>query len=103
MLHEKEYNIITTEENVLVFAIKPTISEPENPILIYDGKNHATFYRTSEDVILLDYINKDAQKLLHEAAEILVLEYDQVADKVIKNYKARVKIFKKNPFTDGLM
>lgn len=102
MLHAKEYEIIKTIEGVLVFKIKPCIKEPSNPILLYDGKNHATFYRNSEDVLLLDYINPEIQEEFIKSKEILVIEFDDVSKTVTRDYKALIKPIKKNPFTDGL-
>lgn len=102
MLHAKEYEIMTSENGTLFFAIDVYGSEPDKPILIYDGGNHATFYRNSEDVILLDYINKNIQKALKESDYIVVAEIDYESERVVRDYKARIKTFKKNPFTDGL-
>ncbi|MFV0627312.1 MAG: hypothetical protein ACK5N8_08195 [Alphaproteobacteria bacterium] len=102
MLHAREYEIITTQEGALVFAIKPCGDEPDFPILIYDGGNHATFYRTSDDVMLLDYISFEVQNQLKKSKFILVTEIDNNKGEIIRDYKARVKIFKSNPFTDGL-
>ncbi|MDD4556657.1 MAG: hypothetical protein PHE89_04960 [Alphaproteobacteria bacterium] len=102
MFHAKEYEIVTTQEGALVFAIKSCGNEPDMPILIYDGGNHATFYRTSDDVMLLDYISSEVQNQLKKSKFILVAEIDYKKDVVIRDYKVRVKVFKENPFTDGL-
>lgn len=102
MLHAKEYEIIKTEEGELVFKIKPCVAEPEKPILLYDGKNHATFYRNSEDVLLLDYVHPDIQNEFAKSKEILVIEFDDETKEVVRDYKALIKPINKNPFTDGL-
>ena len=102
MIHAKEYEIVTTQEGALVFVIKPCGNEPDLPILIYDGGNHATFYRTSDDVMLLDYISSEVQSQLNKSKFILVTELDSDKGQIIRDYKARVKIFRSNPFTDGL-
>lgn len=102
MLHAKDYEIMITRDGDLFFALAASKENPENPIMVYDGGNHATFYRTSEDVVLLDYINKDIQKALKNSDYVTVMEIDKETEEVVRNYRARIKIFPKNPFTDGL-
>lgn len=102
MLHAKDYEIMTTDSGTLFFAIGVGVSEPDKPLLVYDGGEHATFYRNSDDVLLLDYINENVQKMLKESDYIVVAELDRETERVVRDYKARIKIFKKNPFTDGL-
>ncbi len=102
MEHEKDYEIFTTREGTVVFALKPREKEPEEPRLIFDGQRHATFYRRPDEVILLDFLAKDCLEALKNTAEVLITEVDYAAEKVIRDYKVPVKIIKNNPFTDGL-
>lgn len=45
MEHAEDYEIVRTEEDVLVFVIKSRQTDVENPRVIYDGGRHATLYR----------------------------------------------------------
>lgn len=102
MKHEKNYEIFTTREGVVVFALKPRPNEPKNPRLIFDGRRHATFYRRPDEVILLDFLAQDCLEALKTAAEVLITEVDYKAEKIIRDYKVPLKVVKTNPFTDGL-
>ena len=48
MEHAEDYEIVRTEEGILVFVIKERSTEAENPCIIYDGgkqeENHAGGY-----------------------------------------------------------
>lgn len=102
MEHAKDYEIIRTEEGVLMFVIKARKGEPLNPRLVYDGGNHATLYRKSEEVILLDYLNPEILETLKKAEFVIVAEADYKKNTVVKDYKVRVKTVKNNPFCDNL-
>ena len=58
MQHENDYSVIITNEGPLVFIIKARDTEPESPFLLYDGGNHATFYRGEHETILFDFLNE---------------------------------------------
>lgn len=102
MEHAEEYEILTTENGTLVFIIQPRKNEPTSPRLIYDGGNHATYYHTPSDIILMDYINPKIFGQLAAAQEVLFIELDYDKEKVIRDFKVPVLVVKKNPFTDNL-
>ena len=96
MEHAEDYEIVRTEENILVFVIKSRQTEVENPRVIYDGGRHATLYRRSDDVLLLDYLNDDVLENLRKS------EADFGSEKIVRDYEVHVKQVKKNPFCDNL-
>lgn len=102
MRHENDYQVIITHEGVLVFLIKSHLREPEKPFVLYDGSNHATFYRRSDETILFDYLNEQVVPLLTQANHIVVFELDDEQEDVSRNYEVYVKHIKKNAFTDDL-
>ncbi len=102
MEHAEDYEIIRTEEGILVFVIKKRSIEPENPCLIYDGGKHATLYRRPDEVILLDYLNDDILESLKKSEYIIIAEADFEKEKIVRDYQTRVKIIKNNPFCDHL-
>ena len=100
MKHEREYEIITTREGILIFAIKARKDNAKNPRIIYDGGKHATFYRKPDDVVLLDYLNPKIIKVLKESKFVIVTEIDYAEGKVVRDYKVKIVSVKKNPFVD---
>lgn len=101
MLHENDYQAILTEQGVVVLLIKARDDEPIKPVVLYDGRNHATFYRKSDETILLDYLNPKVVDLLHSAEKVVIFEVDEEQN-VIRSYEAFIKQVAENYFTDGL-
>lgn len=102
MLHESNYQVIITHEGILVFLVKFHEREPEKPFLLYDGSNHATFYRRADETVLFDYLNPQIVPILQQASKIVVFELSDETQDIARDYEAAVKHVKKNTFTDGL-
>lgn len=102
MLHENDYKVIITNEGVLVFVIKCYDEAPEKPFLLYDGGNHATFYRRENQTILFDFLNEKIIPILQNAEKIVIFEVSEEIEDVARDYEAYVKHIKKNVFTDEL-
>ena len=102
MQHENDYSVIITNEGSLVFIIKARDTEPESPFLLYDGGNHATFYRGEHETVLFDFLNEQVVPILQKAESIVVFEVDDEIEDISRDYTAGVKHIKMNVFTDGL-
>lgn len=102
MEHEYDYNVIITAEGPLVFVVKTRDGEPNNPFILYDGGEHATFYRSEHETVLFDYLNEKVIPLLQEAEKAIIFEIDDDLQEVVKDYEVYVKHVKKNAFTDDL-
>lgn len=102
MFHENDYQVIITNEGVLVFIIKCHDLEPEKPFILYDGGNHATFYRRENQTILLDYLNEKVIPILQQSEKIIVFELSDEIEDIARDYEVYVKHVKKNVFTDDL-
>ena len=87
MQQMKSYTTFLTEKGDLVIVI-PFIknSQALNAKILYDGKEHALFYRRPEEVIVLDYLNEVAQIVLCQAGKILMFEVDIESQKIISDY-----------------
>lgn len=83
----KSYTTFLTEKGDLVIVI-PFIknSQALNAKILYDGKEHALFYRRPEEVIILDYLNEAAQIVLRQAGKILMFEVDIDKQSIINDY-----------------
>ena len=102
MEHENDYQVIITHEVTLVFLIKSRVHEPDKPFILYDGGDHATFYRRENETILLDYLNEKVVSYLQNSEYVVVFELDDDLEDVFRDYEVYVKHIKKNVFTDSL-
>ena len=74
IIQEKQYVVMTDKENRVIICISEKNLEPENPMILYDGKDHAMFYRRRGQTVMLDYINKDMQKTVYDAKQVFGVE-----------------------------
>lgn len=95
MIQEKDYEIVPTADGTLIFAISPRNDEPQNPFMMYDGGEHAKFYRRPSEIVLLDYINPGAKEPLLKAEFVIMTEVDYSQEKVVRDYKVKVRIVEK--------
>lgn len=82
------------EGNVLLF-LPAFIGNHKNPIIVYDGKDHAVFSRNSELNIILDYINPEIREIFTNAQEVFVVEAE--GKNIKESYKSKVKIVDNMP------
>lgn len=92
---ESYYDILENEDNQLLIAIKARDSQPDSPSIIYDGNDHALFYRDSTLAIVLDYIHPEVRQIFKEAQEVLIAEF--VDSSIIREYLVPVKQVNKVP------
>ena len=92
---ENFYEIHLNKNNEIMISLKSREGIPTNPVLIYDGGEHALFYRTQNQVILLDFIHPEARKYLQEASNILFSETKNY--QVIMEYNVLCKNVKNLP------
>ena len=64
---EKKYDILKNAAGDLLFIIKARLTNEEKPTIVYDGGEHALFYRNKENTIVLDYINPNIRQHLEKA------------------------------------
>lgn len=102
MQHENDFQVLVSDENGLIFILEQKEGEVKSPFLLYDGGNHATFYRRPNQVILLDYLNPNIQSILADAKFVVIMEMNNAKDDIILDYKVNIKHVKNNPITDGL-
>ncbi|MDR1693921.1 MAG: hypothetical protein LBR70_01825 [Lactobacillaceae bacterium] len=74
--------------NVLLF-LPAYIGEPKEPVILYDGKEHAVFSRNKELSIILDYVNPDIREILSNAGEVIVVEAR--GQEILSHYTAKIK------------
>ena len=76
------------DDNLLIFLPQPD-GIKDNPVILYDGGEHALFSRNRGQNIVLDYVNPEMRRELSTAAECMVAEVrgQNVAD----HYRAVVR------------
>lgn len=74
IVQEKQYVVMTDKDDRVIICISEKEQEPENPMILYDGKEHAMFYRRRGQTVMLDYINKDMQEAVYNAPQVFIVE-----------------------------
>lgn len=94
---ESFYDVYKNENNELMFAIRHRSSEPDKPVIIYDGKEHALYYRAKGDLIILDYLHAELWETLNTVDKVLIVESSE--DDVEREYFVPVRHVEKLPLT----
>lgn len=92
---ENFYEFHLNKNNELMVSLKNREENPENPVLIYDGGEHALFYRKENQVILLDFIHPQIRPYLKDTKNILFSETQNY--QVVREYNVSCKIVKNLP------
>ncbi len=94
----KRYTVFLNEKGDLIVVI-PFIadSQPAQPKILYDGGQHALFFRTPDNVIIMDYLNEAAQIVLKQAGKILLFEVDLEKQSIVSDYFVPVVMCEKLP------
>ncbi len=74
---EAYYDILANADGELLFCLKAREGSPDRPQILFNGENHALFYRTADQMIVLDYIHPEVCPLLKEASSVLVAEFTE--------------------------
>lgn len=98
MKQMESYTAFLTENADLVIVI-PLVAQTQadQPKILYDGKEHALFYRRPDDVIILDYLNEIARAAMMQSSRILIFEIDEKKQTIVSDYFASVIITDKLP------
>lgn len=95
---EKKYQIMPTVDKNLVFAINKKQGDVREPKIIYDGGKHALLYRSDEDVVILDYLEPSAKKMMQNLSDVYICEINYDKSDVEHLYKVHVHQVFKMPF-----
>ncbi len=97
---EDFYDIIKSAEGELLFSIKARQGGPERPKVIYGGGEHALFYRSSNQTIVLDYVHPAVRDTLRGIKSVLMVEF--YGDTIIREYNVPVRQVTKLPLPEDL-
>jgi len=97
---EDFYDIIENAEGELLFSIKARQGGPERPKVIYGGGEHALFYRSLDQTVILDYLHPEVRDTLRKVSSVLVVEFH--GDSIIREYNVPVRQVKQLPIPSDL-
>lgn len=86
------YLIQATKQNKPVVELLDVGDEPTDPVLLYDGKNHALLYRNNQTGVILDYLDPRAQVLLKQSTSVAVCEFNPQTQDVRRLYDVPVHL-----------
>ncbi|MCQ2740911.1 MAG: hypothetical protein MJ210_02195 [Alphaproteobacteria bacterium] len=102
MKHADDYEVVLSDQGVPVLILPYNGAEPEKPVLLYDGSNHATLFRNDHDTLLIDFLPEKTHAYFAQSSWCVVLEKNESGDDVFRDYKVLIKKVKHNPLTDGI-
>ena len=87
MQQMKLYTTFLTENGDVVCVI-PAVQggNPEQPKILYDGHQHALFYRAPGQSFVLDYLNDAIQIALKRTDKVLLFEVDLDQQDIVTDY-----------------
>ena len=99
---EAYYDILENSDGELLFCLKAREGSPERPQILYNGEDHALFYRTADQMIVLDHIHVDVRDALNRVSSVLVAEFSDATDEnpqrgIVREYTASVRHVSKLP------
>lgn len=103
---EGEYAVLVNDDEEVMISMTSKDAEPENPRIIYDGGDHALYYRSPLETILLDYINPEVREILKNVKTVLVAEVEVNEEKqdgdVLRAFDVPLQVVKKLPLSGEL-
>lgn len=92
---EDSFMIAEGSGDKLYIFMKAKKDTPEEPRIIYDGKDHAIFLRNSEQRIILDYIHPEVRERLRQSVEVMVVE--TILDNIKETYPVGMQMVENIP------
>lgn len=84
------YQIYQHKDGGLLLVIEPQMSDPEDPMFIYDGGDTALLFRDWGSNIRLNNLSESVRSVLQNADEIHVIEIQE--DDILRNYLAPIRL-----------
>ncbi|MCQ2223703.1 MAG: hypothetical protein MJZ35_07950 [Bacteroidaceae bacterium] len=86
------YTILKNQEQQLLLTIEYQATDPDDPMLVYDGGDTALLIRDWDSTIKLSSISEEASHALMGSSEIRVHELHN--EVLLRDYVARIRIVK---------
>ena len=95
---ESFYEIHLNKYDELMISMRAREEDPDSPVLLYDGGDHALLYRTPQTTVLLDFIHPDVRPHLLNARQVLIAETKDY--QVAREYMVACKHVKNLPIDE---
>ncbi len=92
---ENKFVVAEGEEGELYIFIEAKKNSPEHPKVVYDGGDHAVFFRSPEEKIILDYIHPEVRDKLRKASGVIMVE--TILENIKDSYIAEMQIVEHIP------
>ncbi|MBR7158118.1 MAG: hypothetical protein IKD08_00340 [Alphaproteobacteria bacterium] len=97
---EDFYDIVENPDGELLFCIKARQGGPERPKILYGGAEHALFYRSNDQTVVLDYVHPEVRESLRKVKSVLIVEFHGEA--IIREYNVPVRQVAQLPIPEDL-
>ena len=84
------YQIYQHKDGGLLLVIEPQMSDPEDPMFIYDGGDTALLFRDWGSNIRLNNLSEPVRPVLQNADQIHVIEMQD--DHILRDYLAPIRL-----------
>ena len=97
---ENLFKVYLGHAGEVLIAIRGQDSEPNDPLLMYDGRDHAVLRRNKEDVVILDHLHPEVRGPLRACGRASIAELDTSPDAVQpkREYSTPVRVLDRLPF-----
>ena len=97
---ERNYQVFKNAGGDIMFLIRARLDDAKQPKIVYDGGEHALFYRHAGQTIVFDFIHPDVRADLKNKAQVLIVEARDGA--IVREYVSAVKNLKEVPVPAGI-
>ena len=84
------YQICQHKNGDLLLVIEPQMSDPEDPMFIYDGGDTALLFRNWDSSLRLNNLSEQARPALQNTDEIHVIEKQD--EHILRDYIAPIRL-----------
>ena len=84
------YLIQPTEEGIPVAEIPSVPGMPQDAVVVYDGGEHALFFRNKKEGIILDFLNDLVKEMLMKAETMAICEISAESGAVAPIYRVPI-------------
>ena len=86
----RHFDLLMNAAGDVMIVFDATENNPENPLLVYDGRNKAILYKSKKDIVPIYPIPKEAEPEMNRAKDILCVEVKD--NKIVAQYSAKIEV-----------
>lgn len=90
IVQEKGYYVFPRKDDGLLITIKALKSKQDNPVLFYNGAEHALLKVSDKTTVILDYLDPKIRPVLLNSKSVWICECDYPTKQLVREYPALV-------------